>query len=394
MDEACKTFGLPDYRSSYGCLRCFQRKTRLWDFAAPVKTRDHDWLLRIAENDLSIHPVTANVVEDIKKTCSAKRKHAGVIFPKKLSRNLCRGDRLEPACAGMVDFWHDQPIDDASPSECQMLIYRKKKNSLMFISKLFTVDGIQPGIPGLTMRHFLFDRMHVMELGVLLNFEGFCLHLLAKEGFFGMASDPDSLNYKMKRSFTAFWNRYKREGDKKPYLDFSKAADKDGESNLKKFKAWEARKVLSWVVLLLKHGGSRHLDSIKSGLGENLLTCGTNLEEFYKVCDSQPRKMHADVLQQLEIIALECVRAWTRTGKSTTMKWHILGRHLVEQMEWAGNCSWSHNYKDESTNFEAGEIGRATHALKHNQNFLTRWYLKHMYLQSNQSRQSRVAARR
>ena len=86
--------------------------------------------------------------------------------------------------------------------------------------------------------------------------------------------------------------------------------------------------------------------------------------------------MDDDVIQHLQLLSDDIVRAWSRIGKSTTMKWHILGDHLVDQMRWAGNSRWSHNYADESENHPTAKIGRSVHPLQHAKTFLVKWYAK------------------
>ena len=64
-----------------------------------------------------------------------------------------------------MDFWHDESVETTNPSK--MLTYRRRKNGPMYISRLFEVPGIQPGVPGLKIDHVLFDSMHTVELGLL-----------------------------------------------------------------------------------------------------------------------------------------------------------------------------------------------------------------------------------
>ena len=51
-------------------------------------------------------------------------------------------------------------------------MYRRPKDGLNFISRLFQIPGIQPGVPGLALEHFLYDSMHVLDLGVLFRWLG------------------------------------------------------------------------------------------------------------------------------------------------------------------------------------------------------------------------------
>ena len=45
--------------------------------------------------------------------------------------------------------------------------------------------------------------------------------------------------------------------------------------------------------------------------------------------------------------------AWAAAGMKFTMKVHALAEHLCDQMAFAGNATWTHNYADESYNAQA-----------------------------------------
>ena len=62
--------------------------------------------------------------------------------------------------------------------------------------------------------------------------------------------------------------------------------------------------------------------------------------------------MSPDALQQLRMLTATMVCPWVRSGRTPTMKFHVTAEHLAEQMAFAGNCTWTHNYSDESGNFE------------------------------------------
>ena len=74
MDELPKTFGLPDYRSTFGCLACFQASACYHDLNAPFRKRRHQWLLDTAESSFSFHDVADDGVECLKANCKARKK--------------------------------------------------------------------------------------------------------------------------------------------------------------------------------------------------------------------------------------------------------------------------------------------------------------------------------
>ena len=87
-------------------------------------------------------------------------------------------------------------------------MYRRPKDGLNFISRLFQIPGIQLGVPGLTLEHFLFDSMHVLELGVLLYLFSAILWGLLEAGFFGPYNDgeTDRLDEAMTQSAKRFYD--------------------------------------------------------------------------------------------------------------------------------------------------------------------------------------------
>ena len=73
-----------------------------------------------------------------------------------------------------------------------MLVYRLPHDGRLFIIRLFTIPGIQAGIPGLTIQHFLSDSMHLLELGVLLYLISAIVWELVQAGFFGIYNEADT----------------------------------------------------------------------------------------------------------------------------------------------------------------------------------------------------------
>ena len=67
----------------------------------------------------------------------------------------------------------------------------------MFINRLFTIPGIQRGVPGLKLHHVLFDAMHLIELGVLAYLLSAALWSLVLSGYWGhyQESDPSNIEF-------------------------------------------------------------------------------------------------------------------------------------------------------------------------------------------------------
>ena len=85
-----------------------------------------------------------------------------------------------------------------SKQNAMVLFYRKPKgSSYMFINRLFTIAGIQRGVPGLKHHHVLFDSMHLIELGVLAYLLHLALWSLVLSGFWGHYSENDPSNIEL-----------------------------------------------------------------------------------------------------------------------------------------------------------------------------------------------------
>ena len=83
-------------------------------------------------------------------------------------------------------------------------MYRRPENSLLFISRLFHIPGIQAGIPGLQYDHFLLDSMHCLEIGVVPYYEGLTLKHLISKGFFGQT---EAVEVAVSDSVACYWRR-------------------------------------------------------------------------------------------------------------------------------------------------------------------------------------------
>eukprot|EP00959_Pyramimonas_sp_CCMP1952_P022271 468340-Pyramimonas_sp.AAC.1 len=120
-----KTLGLPDYRSKYGCLRCFQGSDEINNLAAPIRKRKHSWLVDTGKTSLSLHECDDDGVEALRENCTVRRKRGGVVL-KRLVRDefplLQRGDRLEPSLPGFPDVWHGERCEDYEPQKRMILM--------------------------------------------------------------------------------------------------------------------------------------------------------------------------------------------------------------------------------------------------------------------------------
>ena len=108
--------------------------------------------------------------------------------------------------------------------------------------------------------------------------------------------------------------------------------------------------------------------------GDAFLECGQGFRTYYEILAGQPRHMSDESLVQLELAISQIVESWARSGQSVPMKWHVLGAHMVDQCKFSGNCSWSHNYADETENFASRQRGSFLYRPTYTQNHLTKWY--------------------
>ena len=148
---------------------------------------------------------------------------------------------------------------------------------------------------------------------------------------------------------------------------------------LSKPKAHESKKILRWIVHLLKdQQGATLLDSgsASGNMGQMHLKCGEKLLELYAVCASEQRKMSAESLEHVAFLCSAAANCWEQLGGAATMKFHIMADHLATQMAWAGNMTWTHNYMDETENAYSQQIGSSMNRKFHNLRFLVKWYMK------------------
>ena len=234
-------------------------------------------------------------------------------------------------------------------------IYRRPRNGILFINRLFAIPGIQLGIPGLRLEHFLFDSMHFADLGILHYFMGEVLWALAGLGFFGEMTDHDhdGADCALKDAYTSWCKRFRvPDSERLVALSFNMCGT--SESPLLKLKAGKSRAALPFIVYLLRSAGGRDLlDNADPAVskGSKLLEVGEGMLTYYKILRTQPRKMDDLAIQHMGVVVRKTSLAWTGSGRSCTMKFHVFARHIVEQARWAGNPGYSHNYRDEAENF-------------------------------------------
>ena len=215
MDELPKSFGLPDYRTTHGCLRCFKHRAEFVNFATKGKKRTQGWFERTAATCLIAHRVPRDASEWLQDQICActKRKHkaGGVVFTNKpgnhILPNVERGDRLEPSLKGYPDILNGQRTSDFAEANRFVHTYKKPKGGLNFICQLFPNPALRwPGVPGLTIDHVLLDSMHFLELGLLGYYQGKIIIEMDKETFFG--ADEDEKNYTVTSMMKDFYRRH------------------------------------------------------------------------------------------------------------------------------------------------------------------------------------------
>ncbi|CAK0854496.1 unnamed protein product, partial [Prorocentrum cordatum] len=254
------------------------------------------------------------------------------------------------------------------------------------ISRLFTVRGVQPGVPGLRLEHFLFDSMHVADLGILAYFMATVLWLLVRLGYFGNFTDADHDEVDVAMS-DALKQYYKAKGvpDRERQIGLKVQMLGDENSPYLKLKAGKSRSLLPFVVFTLRQKGGRDLldrhDPVQLD-GTKLLTVGEGMVEYYAIMKSQPRNMEELALLQLQAVVDRTMNAWIATGRSCQMKWHVFGKHIVDQARWAGNPAWSHNYRGESENFDTRKRAASINRTKFAVNSLVKWYLSYLQKQA------------
>ena len=192
LDEYSKTLGLPNYRSSYGCVQCFRPKTDLSHFKPPSRKRPHQWFWDSAESSLKYYKVDDGQVQELLANIKGKKEHGGLMITEPLNHlfpGICRNDRIEPTVFGCPDIVHGDKCTDYAPEKRKFLAYRRAKNLLLFYNRLIHIPGVCEGIPHLKTEMFLFDSMHTLELGCLQNYLGCVIWRLLEQNFFGYAGN-------------------------------------------------------------------------------------------------------------------------------------------------------------------------------------------------------------
>eukprot|EP00969_Alexandrium_andersonii_P258555 11431466-Alexandrium_andersonii.AAC.1 len=84
-------------------------------------------------------------------------------------------------------------------------------------------------------------------------------------------------------------------------------------------------------------------------------------------------------LSRLRRLCAQCAVSWRDSGQRATMKWHVLAHHLPDQMKFAGNMTWTHNYADESENFQTRVRGSSCSRKAYARMFLTKWLIAYLH---------------
>ncbi len=129
---------------------------------------------------------------------------------KKHFPGIKKWDRIEPAVHLHPDVVHGDRCRDYPACKRRILVYRRAENLLLFCNRLIPTPGVCKGIPHLQLSSFLFDSMHVLELGVLANLFGKAAWGLIHQGCFGpftSTSDADHIDENMTQSVKACYKR-------------------------------------------------------------------------------------------------------------------------------------------------------------------------------------------
>lgn len=147
LDEYPKSVGLPDYRATYGCIRCFKSRAQFGDLEGRSRKRSHQWVLDCAASSLSHHKVCDEDFEALKQSTKCLKTKAGAVVTARMAAfpEIRKGDRIEPAVCTDVDIWHGQRCTDFKPENQRLLVYRRPRNALLHFPRLLTIPGIQPG---------------------------------------------------------------------------------------------------------------------------------------------------------------------------------------------------------------------------------------------------------
>ena len=193
LDEYAKSLGMSSHQMTNGCKSCWTDD--YGNYSVNAEERTHEDFMDIVKNLLFMVNVTVAEGKTILGGCVANRTMAGMVVPwVPPSVQLVRQDRIEPACGYLEDFLFERPHPATAPNiveqpNSQVLVFRRDhkfcrwSRSINWVNRLFTVPGIQEGIPGFRIEHCLFDYMHVLELGVNLYLIGAVLRLLLMVGF-------------------------------------------------------------------------------------------------------------------------------------------------------------------------------------------------------------------
>eukprot|EP00959_Pyramimonas_sp_CCMP1952_P469101 9494360-Pyramimonas_sp.AAC.1 len=295
LDEMAKTLCMPDYRAKFGCIKCFHEKQQLDDFSIFARTRTHTWMLTAASTSLSWHDMLSDDdVEDLRSITHQRHKRGGVVVKaRKVDKwpNLKIGDRIEPA-----------------------------------------VPGVSRGVPGLELKHFIYDSMHVVELGILGYLHGRVLRMLLDIRFFGYFTDGEhaEVNGAMSEALKQSYSTSRTPDDMRIHSLTVLMLGEDDMPFLK-LKAAKSRRFLPFVIDILENqGGANALDnSCPMGCeGTKLLEVASSLAMYFDILKREPRNMSEVSLHNLQHTIDQGIDAWGALGLPFQMKWHAWGKHF------------------------------------------------------------------
>ena len=212
LDEYAKSVGVNHYAAASPCIHCFRQLQDLDETDAPVRQRNHQWVLDSATAAFELVPFDDTQLPALKRDCEPRRPKGGVVAKCRIPEipEIKRGDRIEPPLPGMVDAWHMQRCVEVEPRHRALLLFRRQPRGWLFFARFFQIASIgQPGVEGLRLEHLLFDSMHVLELGVLAYYMGLVLWKLVLAGFFGkhVEKSEDQVDTAMSRAAKAYFKR-------------------------------------------------------------------------------------------------------------------------------------------------------------------------------------------
>eukprot|EP00959_Pyramimonas_sp_CCMP1952_P000631 12187-Pyramimonas_sp.AAC.1 len=248
------------------------------------------------------------------------------------------------------------------------------------MSRLVEIPGVSRGIPGVTLDHFIYDSMRVMELGVCGYVAGRTLRMLLDIKYYGYFTDGEhaEVNAAMSEALRAFYTSSRTPDDMRIHsLTVLMLGEED--TPFLKLKAAKSRRFLPFIIDTLQNqGGALALgNSLPMGCeGSKLLEVANAIAMYFEILKREPRKMSEASLLNLEHTIGAAIDAWGALGLPFQMKWHAFGKHFVSQCRSHGNVLYSHNFRDESENAATRRRSSSLFRSEMTRNFLTKWMVE------------------